>query len=1247
MVIRYTDGVLKSLVATGKTSEPIFEHTLMSHAWALLRNYESDALYGLFTWAKVVTNRKFLWVKMAAGEYQKLRMKTERIFTHYFPYEFPEHAAGHLEAAATGYKSILSAASEETKLDPHIRDFIADQLTLCLALGKQWEDLLTFVRVEEMTPRATIPMLSITSKQLEHIIEYSQTNDLAVVDMGDWETLDASDTRGVSNDFSYHRLISLAENSVCSLSIRTRDKPYDRNLERMCFSVIHSCLQECLRTRSREHLNKLAIINHICHKVSHRNISDKLEHTKSICVDKSFGSVTLMELLSWTEYFDNETEFGEQLNLNLRMDVCSMTRKEGNLTLCQHQLETLLKKLNVAAHIGLASNEPHSLDEVCDRLIAVGEEVSGPIWNQNTIRGAIEMAKWMYCYSDKKEKAIQLAAANTMSICKRIDALDATKNDIPIVRQRVASSLLKLAEWVQPESEKLLATATIEPLGRLIKSLNEPEMRHNAHNYETTDINAIATPIDLAVPKLISYGIKQCPTLAKAWGAYGNWCYRWGRKIVELRADKDDKAGLSSNDVTAILELLPAVGAKDIDRIADLLNQHKVSAEDEDVIVSNTEEMSSTEIIESDLRTLDILADCESEVLQRIIEIWRLANRSIYRYYELAADAYFKYLQLATKMQENESVNVSITDDANSISDNCSIVTATLRILRLIVKHALGLQEVLEKGLETTPSSPWEVIIPQLFSRLNHHEPYVRKRVSELLCRVACDSPHLIIFPAVVGAGQEHRVDIGNLSLSAPSDCGNSALTICFNSLLDTLSQQASEPVKQVQLLVHELKRISLLWDELWLSTLTQVYSEYGKRVNAFESDLKRVGRNENQYEILNEKYRVLIRPILFAVERLYDATVVVQAETAHELTFQERYSAVIADMIEWLKRPLSSSQLTLDGWHKLKQLHSLLQQRSQKRSACLLKMADISPVLAQMSDSVISMPGIESHHDRRAAGARQSQHSIYVRSVDNVVHILPTKTKPKKLIFHGSDGRRYTYLFKGLEDLHLDERIMQFLSIANSMMAKSRTVTGQSAKYRAKHYSVIPLGPRSGLISWVDGMTPIFALYKKWQQRQATNPKKEKVATAGNSATTTSNTPPVILRPSEMFYRKLTPLLASHNLKTTDNRKEWPLSVLKEVLAELTAETPRDLLAKELWCYSTNAAEWRQVIRNYSQSIAVMSVIGYVIGLGDRHLDNVMVDLSTGEILHIDYNVCFEKVRNLLRIHNRRSTDFASENFG
>lgn len=81
-----------------------------------------------------------------------------------------------------------------------------------------------------------------------------------------------------------------------------------------------------------------------------------------------------------------------------------------------------------------------------------------------------------------------------------------------------------------------------------------------------------------------------------------------------------------------------------------------------------------------------------------------------------------------------------------------NIITATLRLLRLIVKYAPQLQSVLELELSYTPTNPWKSIIPQLFSRLNHPEQYVCKRISELLCRIAEDAPHLIIFPAVVGS---------------------------------------------------------------------------------------------------------------------------------------------------------------------------------------------------------------------------------------------------------------------------------------------------------------------------------------------------------------------------------------------------------------------------------------------------------------------------------------------------------------
>jgi len=68
----------------------------------------------------------------------------------------------------------------------------------------------------------------------------------------------------------------------------------------------------------------------------------------------------------------------------------------------------------------------------------------------------------------------------------------------------------------------------------------------------------------------------------------------------------------------------------------------------------------------------------------------------------------------------------------------------------------------------------------------------------------------------------------------------------------------------------------------------------------------------------------------------------------------------------------------------------------------------------------------------------------------------------------------------------------------------------------------VTPLGPRSGLIQWVDGVTPLFALYKRWQQREALVQLLKQQA----AGTASANQQPSIPRPSEVYYNKLTPLL-------------------------------------------------------------------------------------------------------------------------
>ena len=89
-------------------------------------------------------------------------------------------------------------------------------------------------------------------------------------------------------------------------------------------------------------------------------------------------------------------------------------------------------------------------------------------------------------------------------------------------------------------------------------------------------------------------------------------------------------------------------------------------------------------------------------------------------------------------------------------------------------------------------------------------------------------------------------------------------------------------------------------------------------------------------------------------------------------------------------------------------------------------------------------------------------------------------------------------------------------------------------------------------------------------------------------------------------------------------------MSLLKQVLSELVAETPDNLLSQEVWLESTSSQQWWNIVQNITRSFAVMSVIGYIIGLGDRHLDNVLIDLSSGQVVHIDYNISFEKGKNL-----------------
>ena len=49
----------------------------------------------------------------------------------------------------------------------------------------------------------------------------------------------------------------------------------------------------------------------------------------------------------------------------------------------------------------------------------------------------------------------------------------------------------------------------------------------------------------------------------------------------------------------------------------------------------------------------------------------------------------------------------------------------------------------------------------------------------------------------------------------------------------------------------------------------------------------------------------------------------------------------------------------------------------------------------------------------------------------------------------------------------------------------------------------------------------------------------------------------------------------------------------------------------------------------SFTSSMSTMSMVGYIVGLGDRHLGNLLVDRD-GRLVHIDYNICMDRGRTL-----------------
>ncbi|KAJ0981772.1 hypothetical protein J5N97_010027 [Dioscorea zingiberensis] len=601
----------------------------------------------------------------------------------------------------------------------------------------------------------------------------------------------------------------------------------------------------------------------------------------------------------------------------------------------------------------------------------------------------------------------------------------------------------------------------------------------------------------------------------------------------------------------------------------------------------------------ANLASIDELVDILHSLRQRRVSLFGHAARG-----------YFEYLSSSfTKHQESYNESFHLDASKEKAKKSCSL-RAMLFILHILLNYGVELNEIFELGFAKVPLLTWQEITPQLFARLSSHpKQAVRKQLERLLLMLAKLSPWSVVYPTLV----DKMACEGEYSEE-------------IQHLLDCLYKLHPKLVQDVQLVINELGMITVLWEEQWLSTLQDLHSDVMRRISMLKDEAARIAGNSTlsygeKTKLNAAKYSALMAPVVVALERRLASTSR-EPETAHEIWFQEEYGEQLKLAILAFKTPPGSAAALGDVWQPFDAIATSLASHQRKSS---ISLSEVAPHLSLLSSSDVPMPGLEKQNSMVHLFENPStgnQGIITISSFAEKLTILSTKTRPKKVVLRGSDGQNYTYLLKGREDLRLDARIMQLLQAINCFLQTCNDTSRRSLAIR--YYSVTPISGRAGLIQWVENVTSIYSVFKSWQNRA------QLVQLSALGTGNVRGTVPPVPRPSDMFYGKIIPALKEKGLRRVISRRDWPHEVKRKVLLELMQETPRQLLWQEMWCASEGFKAFNLKAKRFSASVAAMSMVGHILGLGDRHLDNILIDFLSGDVVHIDYNVCFDKGKRL-----------------
>ncbi|CAK1547250.1 unnamed protein product [Leptosia nina] len=211
----------------------------------------------------------------------------------------------------------------------------------------------------------------------------------------------------------------------------------------------------------------------------------------------------------------------------------------------------------------------------------------------------------------------------------------------------------------------------------------------------------------------------------------------------------------------------------------------------------------------------------------------------------------------------------------------------------------------------------------------------------------------------------------------------------------------------------------------------------------------------------------------------------------------------------------------------------------------------------------------------------------VYITGIEEQIQILPSLQKPRKVTLKGSDGKSYIIMLKPRDDLRKDFRLMEFNAVVNRFLQDAPETRRRRLYIRT--YSVLPLNEECGLIEWVPnlvGLRPVLMhIYKQKGIHTSNRELKEMMCL---------NKDPVEKK-RRIYEQQLLP-------RHPPVFQEWFRRVFSDPYG------------------------WYQARSAYIRTTAVMSMVGYILGLGDRHGENISFDSTNGDTVHVDFNCLFNK---------------------